>query len=145
MRKATEMPKPKPKKVWSYSPARDPKATPSATTKAAVAQKAKESIDAVLTPRHVQPPPEDSNFNYISGLSTRWHGRYFYFVATYTCPGPDAIAPTFESNFARLEHTASGRFHLSFMRHNDKWHQLFADLTLEECLKAIQEDPWFQP
>jgi len=73
------------------------------------------------------------------------HGRYFYFVATYACPGPNAISPTFEVNFARLEHTALGRFNLAHMRHTGKWHELFAGLTLDECLKAIKDDPWFQP
>ena len=102
-------------------------------------------IETGLTPKHVLPPPENPEFNYVIGLSTKWHGRYFYLVATYACPGPNAISPTFEVNFARLEHTATGRYNLAYMRHTGKWHELFAGLTLDECLKSIKDDPWFQP
>jgi len=135
----------KPKKTWVYSPALDPKATASDATKAEVERKANELIDAVLTPRHVKPPPEKPKFNYVVGISTKWHGRYFYLVATYACPGPDATSPSFEVKFARPEHTATGRYNLSFLRHTGKWHVLLAGLTLDECLKSIRDDPWFQP
>ena len=67
------------------------------------------------------------------------------FVATYACPFPDAVSPTFDTNFARLEHTATGRFNLAFMRHTGKWHELFSGQTLEECLTAIRDDAWFHP
>ncbi len=136
---------PKPKKTWVYSPARDPKAAASDATKAEVERKASGLIEAVLKPKHVLPPPVDAKFNYVAGLTTKWHGRYFYFVATYACPGPRAIAPTFEVNFARLEHTPLGRFNLAYLRHTGKWHELFAGLTLDECLKSVRDDPWFTP
>lgn len=139
------MAKQKPKKTWVYSPARDPRAAASDATKAEVERRANELIETALTAKHVQPPPKEPKFNYVTGLSTKWHGRYFYFVATYACPGPNAISPTFEVNFARLEHTAMGRFNLAYMRHTGRWHELFAGLTLEECLRSIKDDPWFQP
>ena len=135
----------KQKKTWVYSPVRDPKAAASDATRAEVERKANELIGTALTPKHVQPPPENPQFNYVVGLSTKWHGRYFYLVATYACPGPNAVAPTFEVNFARLEHTGLGRYNLAFLRHTGKWHELFAGLTLDECLKSIKDDPWFQP
>jgi hypothetical protein len=137
--------KQKPKKTWVYSPAGDPKAAASDATKAEVERKANELIETALTAKHVQPPPKEPKYNYVTGLSTKWHGRYFYFVATYVCPGPNAISPTFEVDFARLEHTAMGRFSLAYMRHTGRWHELFAGMTLDECLKAIKDDPWFQP
>jgi hypothetical protein len=71
--------------------------------------------------------------------------QLFYFVSTYACPGPNALSPTFEAKFARLEHVGHGLFNLSFMRHTGKWVELFTDQTLDECLKSIQEDPWFVP
>jgi hypothetical protein len=113
--------------------------------KAEVGRKAKALIDTVLAPKHVQPPPADPRFNYISGFTTRWHGRFFYLVATYASADPTALSPTFDHPFARLEHTAIGRFNLAFMRHTDKWHELFAGLTLDECLDRVRDDPWFQP
>ena len=135
----------KQKKTWVYSPARDPMAAASDARKAEVERRANELIGTALTARHVQPPPENPQFNYVTGLSSKWHGRYFYIVATYACPGPNATSPTFEVNFARLEHTGLGRYNLAFLRHTGKWHELFAGLTLDECLKSIKDDPWFQP
>jgi len=128
-----------------YTPGRDPRTKVSDALKAEVERKANALIETVLKPKHVEPPPKDPKFNYVIGLSTKWHGRFFYLVATYACPGPNALSPTFESPFARLEHTATGRFNLAFMRHTGKWHPLFAGLTLDECLDRIRNDPWFQP
>jgi hypothetical protein len=133
------------RKTWVDSPARDQKAAGSDATKAEVERRANELIVTALAAKHIQQPPKEPKFNYVTGLSTKWHGRYFYFVALYACPGPNAISPTFKVNFARLEHTAMGRFNLAYMRHTGKWHELFAGLTLDECLKAIKDDPWFQP
>jgi hypothetical protein len=133
------------KKTWVYSPAPDPKPAVSAATKAEVERQAKELIETALIPKYLRPPPENPNYNYVTGLSTRWHGRYFYFVATYACPGPNALAPTFEVNFARMEYTATGRYNLAYMRHTEKWQELFVDLTLDECLKSIKDDQWFHP
>ncbi len=69
----------------------------------------------------------------------------FNFCSTYACPGPNAISPSFESKFARMEYVGNSRFNLSFLRHTGKWVELFTGLTLDECLKAVREDPWFVP
>jgi hypothetical protein len=132
-------------KRWVYSPPKPPKVSASEKVKEEVEAKAKELIDTVLKPQHVKPPPKDERFNYIIDIGGKWYRNYFYFFSTYACPGPNAISPTFESKFARLEHVGSGRFNLSFMRHTGQWVQLFEGLTLEKCLKAIRDDPWFQP
>ena len=44
-----------------------------------------------------------------------------------------------------MELVGDDKFNLSFMRHTGQWVQLFAGIPLEECLKAIQDDPWFEP
>ena len=106
---------------------------------------ASDLIENVLKPKHVLPPKNDVPFNYISDIKTKWNRSYFYFVATYTCPSPNATSPTFESNFARMEHLGDGKFALSYMRHNDKWFGLYNGISVDECLKAIRDDPWFQP
>jgi hypothetical protein len=31
------------------------------------------------------------------------------------------------------------------MRHTGKWVALYNGLNVDECLKAIQDDPWFVP
>lgn len=132
-------------KRWVYSPPKPPKVSASEAVKAEVEAKAKELIETVLKPQHVKPPPKDERFNYIIDIGGKWYRSYFYFFSTYACPGPNALSSTFESKFARLEHVGGGRFNLSFMRHTGQWVQLFTGLTLDECLKAIKDDPWFQP
>jgi hypothetical protein len=31
------------------------------------------------------------------------------------------------------------------MRHNGEWIEIFPDLSLDECLAAVRDDPWFEP
>jgi hypothetical protein len=81
-----------------------------------VTTKANELIETVLKPKHIQPPPEDPQFNYIVVMYGKWYHRYFYFCATYCVPGPNAPMPGFEAKFARMEYAGNNRFHLSFMR-----------------------------
>jgi hypothetical protein len=134
----------RPRKTWVYSPANDPRAEVSDELKAEVERKANELL-ALLRPKSIKPPPVEPRVNYLTGLGTKWHGRYFYLVATYACPGPNALSPTFETNFARLEHLGGGRFTLSFMRHTGKWWPLHSGVGLDECLTAVRDDPWFEP
>ena len=134
----------KPREPWNIRPAKK-KATVSASLKAEVETKAKELIENVLKPKHILPPPEGSQSNYITDMTTKWIGSTCYFISIYACPGPNAISPTFEERFARMEHNGDGRFTLSFMRHTGKWVELYAGLSVDECMKAIQDDPWFMP
>ena len=113
--------------------------------KADVEAKATDLIEGVLKPKYVQPPPKEGQFNYITDIGAKWYRNYFYFISTYACPGPNALSPTFESKFARMEHLGGGRFALSFMRHTGQWVGLYDALSVEESLKAIQSDPWFVP
>jgi hypothetical protein len=113
------------------------------TLKAEVSLKAQELVETVLKPHYVQPVPEDQQFNYIVDIYTRWHGHYFYFCAKYCVPGPNAIEPFFESKFARLDYVGNERFNLSFQRYNGQWVTIHTDLSLDECLTSIKDDPWF--
>jgi hypothetical protein len=138
-------PQPKPRKTWVYAPAK-PKPPPvPATLKADLEAKARRLIDEELKPKHLQPPPADESFNYIADLYGRWYRHYFYFCARYNSPGPNAIAPFFEAKFTRMEYTGDGRFNLAFMRYTGQWVEIFQDLSLDECLAAVRDDPTFQP
>jgi|SRR5579883_1105902 len=130
--------------TWAYTPGKDPRNKPSEATKAEAARRVNELIETTLKPNCVKPPPADPKFNYITGFKTKWHGRFFTITATYACPFPDALSPTFDVGFARLEYRAGDRYRLAYFRHTDKWQELFGDLSLDECLKSIREDPWFQ-
>jgi hypothetical protein len=139
------MAKKKPKKVWVYSPPKPAKAGVPDALKAEVERKANELIEAVLKPKHVKPPPEDARFNYISDITLKWHGSTLFLVAVYACPGPNAVSPSFEDRFARLKPAGGGRFDLDFMRHTGQWVPLYQGLTLDQCLEAVRDDPWFTP
>jgi hypothetical protein len=78
-------------------------------------------------------------------MAAKWHGSSLFIVSTYACPSPDAISPTFEIKFARMEFVGKGKFSLAFRRHNDKWAVVYKRLSLDECLDAVEKDFWFQP
>jgi len=110
-----------------------------------VNQKAGDLIENVLKPKHVQTPPKGHQLNYLVDITTKWLGSKCYFTGVYRSPGPHAISPTFETKFARMEYVGNGQFALSFMRHTGQWVRLYDALSVDECLKAIQDDPWFVP
>ena len=120
-------------------------ASTDASIKKEVEIQAKKLIDTVLKPKHIRPPEEAGNYNHITDIGGKWHRNYFYFYSTYACPGPNALSPSFESKFARMEYLGMNRFALSFMRHTGEWVGLYDSLSLNECMKAIQDDSWFVP
>jgi hypothetical protein len=107
--------------------------------------KAQELIERELKPLHIKPPPENIQWNYIIDIFTRWRGPYFYFMARYACPSPNAVSPIFEVGFARMEYLRSGNFNLAYMRHTGHWWQIFNDVPMEEALQAVCSEPFFQP
>jgi hypothetical protein len=121
-----------------------PKPKMPALVKSAATSAARELVETVLKPRYVQEPPSEPQWNYIIDIGTRWYHSYLYFIATYCCPGPNALVPSFEHRFARMEFAGQQRFHLSFMRHTNEWIELYQGLSLDECLQAIRDDPFFQ-
>ena len=135
----------KPRKMWMVQPTKHEKLTVPPSIKTEVETKAKDLIENVLKPKHVLPPKEDTQFNYINDIGAKWNRNYFYFIATYACPGPNALSPTFESKFARLEYLGDGKFALYFMRHTGAWVGIYDSLSVEESMKAIQDDAWFIP
>ena len=135
----------KQQKPWGYSPRKATTSQLQETLKRAVTTKANELIETVLKPKHIQPPPENPQFNYIVDIYGKWYHRYFYFCATYCVPGPNATVPSFEAKFARMEYAGNNCFHLAFMRHTEQWVEMYTGLSLDECLAAIRDDPFFQP
>jgi hypothetical protein len=121
-----------------------PKASLHGTLKDEVDTKASELIENVLKPKHIQ-PPNGHDLNYITDITIKWLGSKCYFISTYACPGPNAISPTFETKFARMDYVGNAKFSLSFMRHTGQWVELFDSLSVDGCMKAIRDDPWFLP
>jgi hypothetical protein len=135
---------PKPREPWNIRPAKK-SASVTASIKFEVGTKAKDLIDNVLKPKHVLPPPVGAQLNYITDIGAKWYRNYFYFFSTYTSPGPNALSPTFESRFARVEPLSGGKFALYYMRHTGEWVGLYDSISVDECMKAIKDDPWFVP
>lgn len=133
------------RKSWADGPARPKKAQIPTSVKVEIEKRANEFVDTVLKPRHIQPPPEDNRFNYIGDIYMKWYHGYLYFCAKYICPSSDCISPDFEAKFARLEYAGSNSFNLAFMRHTGKWVEVYQDLSLEQCLASIRDDPFFHP
>ncbi len=135
----------KKQKVWVYSPPKQKRSQPKIpdTLKTEVTTKANEFIDSVLKPTYVKPPPENPQYNYMVDISSKWYHSSFYFYSTYCVPGPNALFPSFEHRFARMQYAGNNRFHLSFMRYNGEWVELSTDQTLDECLTAIRDEPYF--
>jgi len=76
-------------------------------------------------------------------IYSKWYHSYFYLCSKYCCPSPDALEPSFEHKFARMQYAGNNRFHLSFMRHTGEWIELYMDQTVDECLAAVKDDPNF--
>jgi hypothetical protein len=98
-----------------------------------------------MKPEHVKPAPVTDHFNYIADIHSKRYRNYFYFCTTYNCPSPNAISPFFETKFARMEYIAENSFNLAFMRHTEKWTEVAQDISMDECLAMITEDPIFTP
>jgi hypothetical protein len=135
----------KPRKMWMIRPVKQGKPSVTASLKTLVETKAKELIENVLKPKHVLPPKKGEQINYIIDIGAKWYRNYFYFFSTYACPGPNALSPSFESKFARMEYLGNDKFALYFMRHTGEWVGIYDALSVDESMKAIQDDGWFVP
>ena len=130
--------------MWVYSPHMPKGARLPEAVKQEVTERAQALVDE-WKPKHIKKPPKQYRFNYIADLYTKWHRQFFYFCATYRSPHPDALSPTFEARFTRLEYVGDDRFNLAYMRHTGKWWEVYRGLTLSECLTAIRDEPLFWP
>ena len=135
----------KQRNAWMISPGKCPRQSVPDSIKAELEAKATDLIENVLKPKHVLPPKKDEQFNYITDIGAKWYRNYFYFISSYACPGPNTLSPTFESQFARMEYLGDGKFALYFMRHTGEWVGIYDARSVDECMKAIQDDSWFVP
>ena len=133
------------RKAWRIGSGKTPRSALPDAIKTEVEAKATALIVNILKPKHVLPPKKEEQFNYIIDIGTKWYRNYFYFFSTYACPSPNALSPTFETKFARMEYLGNAKFALHFMRHTGEWFGLYDALSVDECMKAIEDDQWFTP
>jgi hypothetical protein len=109
----------KPREPWRIRPTRKKPAV-TVSLKTEVETKAQALIENSLKPKYVLPPRNDERFNYITDIGAKWYRNYFYFIATYACPGSNTPSTSFEWRFARMEPLGHGTFALYAMRHTGK-------------------------
>ena len=132
-------------KSWVFSPQPQSKLKVPENIKTEVEQKALALVDGTLKPNHVKPPPAEESWNYIIDIYTKWYRSYFYFCAKYRVPGPNAISPFFEAKFARMEYVEDNLFNLAYMRHTEEWFEIYAGLSVDQCIEAVKDNPAFYP
>jgi len=130
---------------WIYSPKKPKPPKVPESVKADVETRANDIIESYIKPTFIKPPPDEDRFNYLVDISSKWYRKYFYFCSRYCSPGPNAISPYFDDKFARMEYLGEDNYNLAFMRHTGKWQEIYHGRTLEECLQAVREDPFFHP
>ncbi len=133
------------RKTWMPASQRRKKPQVPDSIKLILKKKADEIIENVLKPKHIKPPPTDNDFKYLVDIYSKWYRNYFYFCAKYNCPSPNAISPSFETKFARMEYVGNEKFNLSYMRHTEQWWEIYQELPMLESIKIIADDPQFIP
>ena len=81
------------RKAWMIQPAKKPVSAVPDALKREVETKASDLIANVLKPKHVRPPQEDEQFNYITDIGTKWYRHYFYFIDTTPAQGRTLSRP----------------------------------------------------
>lgn len=115
----------------------------------AISNKTKTEIDAfaekriALLKKKLAMKKPSKTFNYVTDIYYKWIQKRFYLCAKYACPGKNALSPSFESKFARLERIGGGTFRLFAMRHTGEWMPILPKARLCECLKELETNPWF--
>ena len=132
-------------KVWINKPKKKFSPKVPESIKSQIKARADTSVEKVLKPKYIEPPPKNSDFNYLVDMFTKWYRNYFYFCSRYNCPSPRALSPSFEDKFARLEYGGPDIFNLAFKRNTGQWVEIYSELSLEECLHEIAEGPHFIP
>ena len=127
-------------KTWTFAPSKAPRPKVPEELKAEVAQKSQQFLERVLKPKYIKKPRPNEKFNYVADVFTKWRQGFLYFCATYHCPGPNAMSPSFEHRFARLEYIGDKRFNMAYMRHTGLWWQIRERLTIDQCLAEVAQD-----
>ncbi len=129
---------------WVFVPKKVAKVKVTDLVKSEMEKKAIDFIDNKLKPLYIKEPPKENFGNYIVDIYYKWHHSYFYLIAKYCCPSPDAYEPSFECRFARMQYMGNDKFNLSFsIFPGTKWYEIAESLTIDECLKSVEEDPQF--
>jgi len=132
-------------KTWVVNPKSRPKSPVPKMTKERLDKLAHELIEEEFRPRYVKQPRKNDKFNYIADIYTKWVRNCFYFCAEYRSPCLDDRSAKYEMKFARLEYLSSGKYILSYQRHNGQWWETDHNISAPKALRIISGGAWFTP
>lgn len=132
--------KKKTKAAWTWAPAKQ-SGKPTEVQMSRISAAFEPLVENIRN--NLPPVPEPQQWNHCVDVFTKWRGSYFYLMQKYQCP-PGSRVEGFETGVARLEFVGEDAFNLAYLRHNDKWWTLAEGVPLEDCVKAVEGDPWFQ-
>lgn len=129
------------KKVWMFTPEKPKKAKPTEQEKREISEKCQNLVEE-FKKKCINPNNSD---NYLIDIYTKWYQNYFYFCEKFKSESPNRLKDEFEIKFVRLTFKGADCFDFSYLRHTEQWWLVSENLALEDCLKAIRENPNFQP
>ena len=131
-------------KTWALNP-KQTKANVPKATKEKLTKLANKLVEEKLKLRYVERPRKNQKINYVSDIYTKWVRNFFYFCAQYQSPEHNVRVQTFETKFARLEYLATGKYILSYQRHNGKWFETDRQISQAKALQVISNGGLFMP
>lgn len=103
-----------------------------------------------LLARRFQPRVRDEavarrhGFNYAVAVFAEWRAQAFYLCVRYRTP-TGRPEEEFVVRTTRMQYAGSGRFHLAYFRHTERWQPVYFGLTAAECFQAIEDEAIFWP
>lgn len=129
---------------WTYGRGRAGH-RPSESEKRAIGQACETFIEDVLKPRFLPEIRPSETFNYPIDIFGKWHGGNYRFIQRFRSDSENALAPEFDSPFARLEYVSRDRFDLSYFRHTGQWWTVYRGVSLAEALSLLETEEIFHP
>jgi len=117
--------------------------TPTPAEKAAIESQVAPLLEELREEIRLNADKWPEYFNRWTDVSTKWHKNFFYIMQQYETP-KDSAPDTFEVGLARLRCMSQDRFAIAYWQPSGQWFELAEGFGLEECLRSIREDPWFQ-
>ncbi|WP_271253415.1 DUF3024 domain-containing protein [Pseudanabaena sp. Chao 1811] len=131
---------------WVYSPKKEPSPKIPEALKKLVQERFQEVIDNDLKPNCIHPPSPEGKLMHLADIFGKWYRNYFYICGTYKYKNPlTGEDSSSEHKFSRFEYMGSDRFNVAYMRHTEKFWEFMQDVTLEQCLEALQTLPHLRP
>lgn len=135
------MAKRKQKRVWGWAKTEQP-IKPTEAQKAAITAKFAPLVQRLND--RLPPLEEPQVHNQCISVFTKWWRNFFYVMQEYKCPADRGTAAGFEIGLSRMEFLGEDAFNLACQRHTEQWWVIGEGWSLEECLKAVEQDPIFQ-